>query len=102
MYRDPMWLRDYSTDQLIEELARRRNIRDTMNPKHWCHDCTNFVAWLDKVPEPRETCPDNYNACTKGKVMKFKAPEEIGDEWGFYLQVCEYRDLKPGNGLEHQ
>lgn len=93
---DPMRLYAYTTNQLIEELARRANAKTTKQPEHWCHDCKNFVAWLDRVPAPRKDCPDNYNPCTKGKVMRFMAPEEIDDEYGFYLPVCADRDLGPG------
>lgn len=92
---DPMRLRRYSTNQLIEELARRANGVTTDKPQHWCHDCSRYVAWNDKVPAPRKDCPDNYNPCTKGHAMRFMAPEEYDDEYGFYLQVCADRDLTP-------
>ena len=90
-----MMLRDYSTNQLIEELARRANGRETRNPEHWCHDCAHFVAWFDKAPEPRKDCPEDYNPCTKGNAMKFRAPEEFDEEYGFFLPVCADRDLGP-------
>jgi len=89
-------LRRYSRNQLIEELARRANERDTRKtPEHWCHDCSHFVAWCEQVPAPRKDCPDEYNPCTKGHAMRFMAPEEIDDEYGFYLAVCADRDLLP-------
>lgn len=94
---DPMRLRRYSTNQLIEELARRANGVPTQKPEHWCHDCTHFVAWCDKVPAPRKDCPENYNPCTKGHAMRFMVPEEYGDEYGFYLQVCADRGLTSNN-----
>lgn len=92
---DPMRLRRYSTNQLIEELARRANGARTEKPQHWCHDCTHYVVWNDKVPAPRKGCPDDYNPCTKGHEMRFMAPEEYDDEYGFYLPVCADRDLTP-------
>ena len=92
---DTMRLRRYTTNQLIEELARRANGNATAQPEHWCHDCTHFVAWCDKAPMPRKDCPESYNPCTKSHAMKFMAPEEIDDEYGFYLPVCADRDLMP-------
>lgn len=90
-YRDPMRLRDYTTNQLIEELARRANGKATKHPEHWCHDCSHYTAWLDRTPTPRKDCPEDYNPCTKGHPMHFVAPEEIGDEYGFYRHVCADR-----------
>lgn len=87
-----MRLRRYSTGQLIEELARRANNAPTRKPEHWCHDCRNFVAWIDKSPSPRNACQEDYNACTKGHKMRFSAPEEYDDEYGFYMPVCADRD----------
>ncbi len=92
MYQDPMNLRRYSTAQLIEELARRANGRQTKQPKKWCHDCTHFMAWVDGKT-PNMPCPDTYNPCTKGHAMQFMAPEEMDDEYGFYLRVCPDRDM---------
>ena len=92
---DPMRLRRYTTNQLIEELARRANGKTTERPEHWCHECSHFVAWLDRVPAPRKDCPDDYNPCQKGHAMRFIAPDEIDDEYGFYLPVCADRDLQP-------
>lgn len=91
---DPMKLRGYTTNQLIEELARRANGRETREPEHWCHDCAHYLAWNDKVPAPREECPEDYNPCTRGHAMRFMAPEEINDEYGFYLPVCADRDVQ--------
>lgn len=93
-----MRLRRYATNQLIEELARRANAVPTKKPGHWCHDCTHFLAWHDKTPVPRMDCPDDYNPCTKGHAMKFMAPEEVDDEYGFYLPVCADRVLLPNVG----
>lgn len=91
-YRDSMRLRDYTTNQLVEELARRANSVTTQKPEHWCCDCTHFVTWLDRQPTPRDCdCPQDYNPCTKRHQMKFIAPQEITDEYGFYLPVCADR-----------
>jgi hypothetical protein len=90
--RPPHWeLRKFGTDQLIEELARRQNAAPVAKPEHWCHDCDNYVAWNDK---PRKgEMPDSFNACTKGHTMKFVAPEDFDDEYGFYLRVCADRAM---------
>ena len=84
-------LRRFNTSQLIEELARRHNENPVVKPDHWCHDCAHYVAWNDK---PRKgECPDSFNPCTKGHTMKFIAPQDFGDEYGFYLRVCADRKM---------
>lgn len=92
---DPMRLRRYTTNQLIEELARRANGSPTEKPEHWCHDCAHYMAWFDRVPVPHKDCPDDYNPCSNGHAMRFIAPDEVDDEYGFYLPVCADRDLVP-------
>lgn len=87
-----MKLRDYTTAQLIEELARRANGRATKLPEHWCHACAHFLTWVDGKT-PHKPCPDDYNPCTKGHAMRFITPEEIGDEYGFHLPVCVDRQM---------
>lgn len=91
-YQDPMKLRGYSKNQLIEELARRANVRDTKQPVHWCHDCTRYLTWVDGKT-PNKPMPDDYNACQKHHEMRFIVPEDIGDEYGYYLHVCADRDM---------
>lgn len=92
MAGDPMRLRQFSRHQLIEELARRANEAPTAKPERWCHDCRNFVSWNDQEPPPRRDMPEDYNPCTKRHKMRFVAPDEIDDEYGFYLPVCADRD----------
>lgn len=83
-------LKSFTDDQLIEELARRRNERTVATPEHWCHDCRNFVAWADA---PRKgPMPDDYNPCAKGHRMQFVVPMEIDDEYGYYRRVCADRE----------
>lgn len=98
LYGNPHLLYSYSTQQLIEELARRANAVPTKKPRHWCHDCKNFVAWCDKKPPPRIDCPDDYNPCTKGHEMKFMVPQGYDDDYGFYLPVCSDRELLETSG----
>lgn len=86
-------LRQFSTDELIEELARRAQANPTEKPKHWCDECAHFVAWVDKQPLSGGDCPLDYNPCTKGHAMAFIAPKDIGDDYGFYRAVCQDREL---------
>ncbi len=80
-------LRGFSTAQLIEELARRSNERGKQKPRDWCDDCVHFIPWVDgKTPE--SSMLDDYNPCEKNHVMRFHAPEEIGEEFGHYRTVC--------------
>ena len=83
-------LKSFSTNQLLEELARRQNAAPHAKPDHWCEDCSHFVAWLDK-PRPTQTPPENFNPCTKDHVMRFAAPVDMGDSFGFFRQVCADR-----------
>lgn len=91
MYADPMKLRSYTTDQLLEELVRRRNKSAEQRPKRYCDDCSHYVAWVDgKTPAAK--MPDGYNACSKGHKMLFHAPQDYGDDFGFYMRTCADRD----------
>jgi len=77
-------LSDYTDDELIEELARRRNTREINKPERWCVDCKNFTTWNGKGDPPND-----YNACIKGHKMNFAMPEGYtDDEFGFYRRVC--------------
>jgi len=77
----------FSDDELIEELARRKNARAVAAPEHWCHDCRNCLTWRGRG-EP----PNTFNPCSKGHTMQFIVPEEMDDEWGYYRRVCADRD----------
>ncbi len=85
-------LRQFSTDELIEELARRAQAKLTRKPKRWCDECAHFVAWIDKKPSPGGDCPPDYNPCAKGHAMAFIAPQDIEDAYGFYRAVCPDRE----------
>lgn len=86
-------LRQFSTEELVEELARRAHAQPEQKPKHWCDECAHFVAWIDKRPPPGPGWPLDYNPCTKGHTMAFIAPQEMGDDYGFYRAVCPDREL---------
>lgn len=81
-------LRAYTTDELLEELARRNRRGDERREiKRWCEDCKHFTFWR-KPGDP----PDDYNACGKGHTMSFRVPESYhGDDGGFYRRVCADR-----------
>lgn len=79
-------LRDFTDDDLLAELVRRRNGRTVAKPEHWCHDCDHFKAW-NEAPRKGEM-PESFNPCTNGHAMKFRAPEDYGDDYGFYRLVC--------------
>ncbi len=78
-------IRSLTDDELIEELARRRNVAKKENPiEHWCHDCSHFKT--------KENCNDTYNPCSKGHRMSFRVPDWDYDDFGFYRRVCPDRD----------
>lgn len=78
-------LRDYSEDELIEELARRKNERIISKPSQWCDQCIHFKTLPEKAP-------DSANPCAKGHKMQFIGPEDYCDEeFGFYRRVCADR-----------
>lgn len=93
-------LRAFSTDQLIEELARRRNERGQQTPRDWCENCTHFIPWIEG-DTPEAVMPTDYNPCEKGHAMRFQAPDAIDDEYGYYLAICADRDAQsPGQGTD--
>lgn len=80
-------LAKFSTDSLLEELARRRRVRSERKPiERWCEDCKHFKFWT-AGGDP----PDTYNPCDKGHAMSFRQPEDYGDEMGYYRRVCSDR-----------
>lgn len=81
-------LADYSTDELLAEIVRRRNaLERTQPPEHFCDDCANFI--------PNERASDSYNPCRLKHKMSFWMPDMDGDphqqDWGFYRRVCADR-----------
>lgn len=79
-------LREATEDELPEELARRRNARQTERVSKFCHECAHFV--------PNDDADDSYNPCSKKHTMNFQMPEgypEADDDWGFYRRICADR-----------
>lgn len=87
-------LRNYSDEDLLEEMCRRQRVRlerDLRVDFRPCEDCVNFVFWT-KGMDP----PDTYNACRKGHKMSFRMPEHPHDEdSGFYRRYCFDREPRP-------
>ena len=82
-------LQKFSTDALLEEIVRRRNIqarRDATIPLKHCDECANFAKAVEVRP--------NIWECGKGNRMTFREPEDANpnpDTWGFYRRVCKDR-----------
>ncbi|MHB0927772.1 MAG: hypothetical protein ACYC3W_02455 [Candidatus Nanopelagicales bacterium] len=92
-YKSIINLREFSTSQLIEELARRSNKRGEQKPRDWCENCTHFIPWIEgKTPEA--PMPDTHNPCEMQHTMRFQVPECITDDYGFYRTVCADRQPK--------
>lgn len=86
-----MRLSSFSDDELIEELARRRNARERNTTiERFCEDCTHFRLFTG-----RGDPPVNYDPCSRGHKPSFRAPAEYGDEYGFYRRVCADRAEAP-------
>ena len=79
-------LRRFSIDELESEI-RRRLVEREENPIPHCDECANFTVQVES--------PEELNPCSKGKKMKFRVPQSMGEvnsgAWGFYLRGCEYR-----------
>lgn len=80
-------LADFSTDELLEEIVRRRNTVEKEEVSDWCDDCLHFRHSTSER--------DTRNNCTKGHAMLFMPPEDDGDECGFYRRVCADRAARP-------
>jgi hypothetical protein len=94
MSQDPILkLRAFSTAQLIEELARRSNERGEQKPRDWCENCAHFTPWIEGRT-PHAPMPVDYNPCAKRHVMRFQAPEDFDDEYGYYRTVCADRQAQ--------
>ncbi len=93
-------LSKFTTDELMEEIVRRRNDHKEAQPKKWCHDCRNFKPWDGPI---KIDAPDNYNPCGKGHKMTFSCPpsDYTGDGTGFHRRVCEDRAEMTSEEIAH-
>lgn len=79
-------IRDYSEQELLAELSRRRALRMDNKPTKWCDECAHFAP----SDEPKLT----KDPCAKNHATHFLMPESAGDyEWGYYRRWC--RDWTP-------
>lgn len=83
----------FTTDQLLEELVRRRNARIRSTPHDWCHDCAHFKP----APHLSERQLEKYNPCCKQHSMDhwFPQPHEDPHVGGYYRRVCPDRSPIP-------
>ena len=81
--------KEFSTDELLKEIVRRRNARISRRPIVKCEECQHF--------KPSEKANDAYNPCSKGRTMSFRMPEaddgppDQNSDWGFFLRCCPDR-----------
>lgn len=86
--------KEFSTDDLLAEIVRRRNARVSRRPIIKCEECEHFKTSGDKLSASEE---DAYNPCAKGHTMSFRMCEaddghpDANDDWGFYRKCCPDR-----------
>lgn len=88
-------LADFSDDQLLEEILRRRNGDDDgrRDDISFCDQCDHFVPWAEDTDMPKQ-----YNPCSFGHDLQFRTP--IGYDcvsWGFFRRVCPDRLERKGD-----
>ena len=76
-------LSKFSEAELLEEIVRRKNMREQKRPVKFCESCDNFVLTAD----------DDANPCSKGHKLSFRMPDDYGDldNFGFYRLICADR-----------
>jgi hypothetical protein len=82
-------LAQFTTDQLLEEVVRRRNERKDVGDVQPCDECQHFKTWTESDDPPKA-----YNPCGLGRRMSFHMPgdgEDIHSGIGFYRRVCVSR-----------
>lgn len=85
------YLHEYATEELVAELASRREGPRQPEVTRFCDQCANFKAHEGEKPPPKD-----FNACTKGHAMTFRMPEGYrADGWGFYRRGCKEWSRNP-------
>jgi hypothetical protein len=87
-------LSQFTTDQLLEEVVRRRNERKDVGDVEPCDECRHFVFWTAAGDVPKD-----YNPCNQGKRMNFHMPgdgEDPHSSIGYYRRVCASRLPREG------
>lgn len=86
-------LDNFSDDELLEELVRRRNSEmKGRKPARWCEECLNFRTWSE-----RSAVPADYNPCAKSHQMAFHTPTawQSPECFGHYRTICTDRQECP-------
>jgi len=73
-------LSDFSDDELLEEIVRRKNGDDEgcRGDIKFCDECEHFVKWEGG------DLPEKYSPCVFGHDVKFRAPVDYSNQWGFF------------------
>jgi len=89
-------LAQFTTDQLLEEVVRRRNERKDVGDVQPCDECRHFKFWTDT-----DEAPKDYNPCELGMRMSFHMAgygEDPHSGIGYYRRVCASRLPREGEG----
>lgn len=87
-------LAQFTTDQLSEEVVRRRNERKDVGDVEPCDQCRHFKFWTADLDPPKD-----YKPCDLGKRMSFHMAGEGEDPHsgiGYYRRVCPSRMSREG------
>jgi len=87
-------LSQFTTDQLLEEIVRRRQERKDVGDVQPCDECRHFQFWTSS-----DEAPKDYNPCDLGKNMKFHMAgdgEDPHSSLGYYRRVCASRLPREG------
>ncbi|MGZ0026416.1 hypothetical protein [Stenotrophomonas sp. S4] len=88
-------LQQFTTDQLLEELVRRRTQKaKDLEGVPSCEDCRHFRYWITTSDPPR-----TYNPCEKNMTMRFDMPTEWEGPHpgiGYYRRICPHRSPVEG------
>lgn len=87
-------LAQFTTEQLLEEVVRRRNERKDVGDVEPCDECRHFKFWTADSDPPKD-----YNPCDLGERMSFHIAGEGEDpdsSIGYYRRVCPSRMSREG------
>lgn len=85
-------LNQFTDDQLLEELVKRRNGDDAgrRDDITFCDTCDHFVPMAGLSEKQAQ----GYNPCSFGHDLNFRTPTGYSDEFGFFRRVCADRLVK--------
>lgn len=87
-------LAQFTTDQLLEEIVRRREDRKDIGDVQPCDECRHFKFWIASGEAPKD-----YNPCELGNRMRFHMAgdgEDPHSSIGYYRRVCVSRSPREG------